>query len=87
MTGEFHGVVLSQERERDRVAWLAWDEGFRRGQASRTVDPSTQEETVAWLNHLVDSVWGGQGKAASIGAGGVDGGGGALDGLSSFISE
>ena len=80
-----------KERERDSVAWLAWDEGFRAGQASRAFDPSVEAETAVWLNHVIASVWGGHGAASlerqgdiSVDDDRVDG---ALDGLSSFVSE
>lgn len=74
------------------MAWLAWDEGFRAGQASRAFDPAVEAETVVWLNHAIGNVWGGHGTASLEKRGGisvhddrVDGG--ALDGLSSFVSE
>lgn len=83
------------------MAWLAWDEGYRRGQASRAVDPAVEAETAAWLNHILTSTWGG-GNGAGLpggkgGVGGVSGvheGSGcsytgifASDGLSSFVAE
>lgn len=83
------------------MAWLAWDEGFRRGQASRAVDPAVEAETVAWLNHILTSAWGGaHGAGLPFGKGGVSGEAGihegsgcshtgifASDGLSSFVAE
>lgn len=83
--------TASKERERDRVAWLAWDEGFRAGQASRLFDPSVEAETALWLNHAIAKVWGGHGTASMEKRGGISVGDdrvdGALDGLSSFVSE
>ncbi|CAM9311435.1 unnamed protein product, partial [Hapterophycus canaliculatus] len=92
-----------EERERDRIAWLAWDEGYRRGQATRAVDPTNEPETAAWLNHMIVSTWGGTKGAASLigkdGGSGVNGGHEpptsgcsytgifASDGLSSFVAE
>lgn len=71
-----HGSVPpSQERERDRIAWLAWDEGYRRGQAARAVDPTTEPETAAWLNHMIVSTWGGTKGSVST-TGKEDGGSG-----------
>lgn len=78
------------------MEWLAWDEGFRRGQASRAADPSFESETTAWLNHLTGSVWGGHKTASQdtppddlSGSDNDDAGAAhhALNGLSSFVSE
>lgn len=84
------------------MAWLAWDEGYRRGQASRAVDPAVEAETAAWLNHILTSAWGGTNGAGLSGgkggvssvAAGVDEDSGcsytgifASDGLSSFVAE
>lgn len=80
-------ISAFQERERDRVAWLAWDEGFRKGQGSRMMDNSAEAETVAWLNHLVSSIWGGQKASELTMVSGNNGDGDAIDGLSSFVSE
>eukprot|EP00752_Nemacystus_decipiens_P012056 g10688.t1 len=94
-------LFLLEERERDRVARLAWDEGYRRGQASRAVDPAVEAETAAWLNHMLTSTWGGtNGGGLPGGKGGMGGVSGvqdgnvcshtgifASDGLSSFVAE
>ncbi|CBJ25605.1 hypothetical protein Esi_0003_0313 [Ectocarpus siliculosus] len=90
----------AQERERDRAAWLAWDEGYRRGQASRALDPAAEAETTAWLNHILASAWGGTKRVVPTGFAGVNGIAGgrdvhgcvvtgmlAADGLSSFVAE
>lgn len=83
------------------MAWLAWDEGYRLGQASRAVDAAVEAETAAWLNHILTSTWGGANGAASPGekgdvsrvAGAHEGSGCshtgilASDGLSSFVAE
>ncbi|CAM9598128.1 unnamed protein product [Ectocarpus sp. 13 AM-2016] len=89
-----------EERERGRAAWLAWDEGYRRGQASRTLDPAAEAETTAWLNHILASAWGGTKRVVPRGFAGVNGIAGgrdvhgcvvtgmlAADGLSSFVAE
>lgn len=71
------------------MAWLAWEEGFRRGQLSQAVDPAVEPETSAWLNHILSTMWGDRGKTSLLRQGGGDGNAGvaALGGLSSFISE
>lgn len=83
------------------MAWLAWDEGYRQGQASRAVDPAVEAETAAWLNHILTSAWGGTKGTVSPGrkdgvsgiTRGRDSGGCsytgilASDGLSSFVAE
>ncbi len=91
---------VPQERERDRLAWLSWDEGYRRGQGSQAVDPAVGAETAAWLNHIIASAWGGAGKASPGGKRGASDETGvrdsngcsytgifASDGLSSFVAE
>lgn len=66
------------------MAWLAWDEGYRRGQASRAVDPAVEAETAAWLNHILTSTWGGtngaNGAGLPGGKGGVNGVAGVCEG-------
>lgn len=81
------------------MAWLAWDEGYRQGQASRAVDPTVEAESAAWLNNILSSAWGGtKGRASSQRKDGVSGfnkgrdgcsytGILASDGLSSFVAE
>ena len=71
------------------MAWLAWDEGFRTGEASRVGDPDAAAESVAWVNSLIDGLWGGQrsGLHPRTSGLGVARGTATIDGLGSFLSE
>ena len=64
------------------------DEGFHACKASRVGDPDAAEESVAWVNYLIDGLWGGRAGLHPRTSGvGVARGTAAIDGLGSFLSE
>ena len=71
------------------MAWLAWHEGWRAGEACRVRDPDAAAESVAWVNSLIDGLWGGQRSGLHPRTSGVGAarGAAAINGLESFLFE
>lgn len=76
------------------MAWLAWDEGFREGEAFRVADPSASiAESTAWFNHLIGNMWNGhplgqhESQSNVNGQEGDTGSEGVPKGLRAFVSR